>query len=47
MEKFQEVIERFYGLAIRYGLKFILAIVVLIVGLIVIKYGSPGRWCVQ
>ncbi len=38
MEKFQEVIERLYGLAIRYGLKFILAIVVLIVGLIVIKW---------
>lgn len=38
MEKFTEVIERLYGLAIRYGLKFILAIVVLIVGLIVIKW---------
>ena len=38
MEKYQEVIERLYGLAIRYGLKFILAIVVLIVGLLVIKW---------
>jgi len=37
MEKFQEVIERLYTLAVRYGVKFILAIVVLIVGLIVIR----------
>ena len=42
MEKFQEVIDRLYGLAIRYGLKFILAIVVLIVGLIVIKWISKA-----
>jgi len=40
MEKFQEVIERLYTLAVRYGIKFILAIVVLIVGLIVIKWIS-------
>ena len=36
MEKFQEIFERLYGLFIRYGMKFILAVVVLIVGLIVI-----------
>jgi len=38
MEKFQEIIERLYTLAVRYGIKFILAIVVLIVGLMVIKW---------
>ena len=37
MEKFQEIIERLYTLAVRYGLKFILAILVLVVGLIVIR----------
>jgi small conductance mechanosensitive channel len=40
MENFQVVIERLYGLAVRYGLKLVLAIVVLIVGLIVIKWIS-------
>jgi small conductance mechanosensitive channel len=38
MEKFQEFFERMYTLIARYGMKFILAIVVLIVGLIVIKW---------
>jgi small conductance mechanosensitive channel len=38
MEKFQEIIENMYALAIRYGMKFILALVVLIIGLIVIKW---------
>ena len=38
MEKFQEILERLYMLIVRYGMKFILALVVLIVGLIVIKW---------
>jgi small conductance mechanosensitive channel len=38
MEKFQRVIENLYTLAARYGIKLVLAIVVLIVGLIVIKW---------
>jgi small conductance mechanosensitive channel len=38
MEKFQVVLERMYALIIRYGMKFVLALVVLIVGLIVIKW---------
>ncbi len=38
MEKFQEVFERLYGLLVRYGMRFIMALVVLIVGLIVIKW---------
>ncbi|RLD49163.1 MAG: mechanosensitive ion channel family protein [Bacteroidetes bacterium] len=38
MEKFQQVIENLYTLAARYGIKLVLAIVVLIVGLIVIKW---------
>lgn len=38
MEKFQEVIERLYGLGVRYGVKLLLAILVLIVGLIVIRW---------
>ena len=38
MEKFQEILERMYTLIVRYGMKFILALVVLIVGLIVIKW---------
>ena len=42
MENFQEVLERIYGLAIRYGMKFILALVVLILGLIVIKLITRG-----
>lgn len=42
MENFQEVIQRLYGLFVRYGMKFILAIVVLIVGLIVIRWITRG-----
>ncbi|MCK4879832.1 MAG: mechanosensitive ion channel [Bacteroidales bacterium] len=38
MEKFQEVLDRMYALFVRYGMKFVLALVVLIVGLIVIKW---------
>lgn len=38
MENVSEVIDRLYGLAIRYGLKLVLAIVVLVVGLMVIKW---------
>ncbi len=38
MEKFQGVIENLYTLAVRYGMKLVMAIVVLIVGLIVIKW---------
>jgi len=40
MENFQEILERMYALFIRYGMKFVLALVVLIVGLIVIKWIS-------
>ena len=42
MEQFQEVLERLYGLFVRYGMKFILALVVLILGLIVIRWISRG-----
>jgi len=38
MEKFQEILAQVYELAVTYGMKFVLAIVVLIVGLIVIKW---------
>jgi small conductance mechanosensitive channel len=38
MENLQVVLERIYGLAVRYGVKFIMAVAVLIIGLIVIKY---------
>jgi len=37
MEKFQGILENVYELIITYGMKFVTAIVVLIVGLIVIK----------
>jgi len=37
MEKFMEILDRMSALIVRYGMKFILALVVLIVGLIVIK----------
>jgi len=40
MEKFQDIFEKMYALIIRYGMKFILALVVLIVGLIVIRWIS-------
>jgi small conductance mechanosensitive channel len=42
MENFQEVIERLYGLFVRYGMKFLLAVVVLIVGLILIRWITRG-----
>ena len=42
MEQFQEVLERLYGLFVRYGMKFVLAIVVLVVGLLVIRWISRG-----
>ena len=42
MENFQATIERLYALAVRYGVKFILAIVVLVVGLIVIRAITRG-----
>lgn len=38
MEKFEQVVQNLYALAVRYGVKLVLAIVVLIVGLIVIKW---------
>ena len=37
MEKFQEYTEKIYDLIITYGLKFLLAIVVLVIGLIIIR----------
>lgn len=42
MDNFQELQERIYDLALRYGMKFILAIVVLILGLIVIRWITRG-----
>ena len=42
MENFQDVLERIYVLVVRYGMKFIMALVVLIVGLIVIKWITKG-----
>ena len=38
MEKFMEILDKMSALIVRYGMKFILALVVLIVGLIVIKW---------
>ena len=38
MEKFQGILESVYELIVTYGMKFVMAIVVLIVGLIVIKW---------
>jgi small conductance mechanosensitive channel len=38
MENFQAILERMYALMIRYGMKFILAMVVLIAGLILIRW---------
>jgi small conductance mechanosensitive channel len=38
MTNIQDVLERIYGLVVRYGMKFIMAVVVLIVGLIVIRW---------
>lgn len=42
MEKFQEVLEKLYGLFVQYGMKFVLAIVVLVLGLIVIRWITRG-----
>ena len=42
MENFQVALERIYGLVVRYGMKFITALIVLIVGLIVIKWLTKG-----
>ena len=42
MEKIQETLEKIYGLAVLHGMKFILAIVVLIIGLIVIRWITKG-----
>jgi len=38
MEKFMEILDRMSALIVRYGMKFILALVVLIVGMIVIRW---------
>lgn len=38
MEKFQEILSSIYELIVTYGMKFILAIVVLVLGLLVIKW---------
>ncbi len=38
MEKFQEILAKVYELAVTYGMKFVMAIVVLIVGLLVVKW---------
>lgn len=40
MEKFQEILEKIYEMIVTYGMKFLTAIIVLIVGLIVIKWIS-------
>lgn len=42
MEKFQEILEKIYEMIITYGMKFLTAIIVLIVGLIVIKWISKA-----
>ncbi len=42
MENFQQILQNNYELAIKYGLQFILAIVVLLVGLMVIRWISSG-----
>jgi small conductance mechanosensitive channel len=42
MENFQEVLDWVYRLIVRYGIKFILALVVLIVGLIVVRWITRG-----
>lgn len=38
MENFQVILERIYAILVKYGMKFVMAIVVLVVGLIVIKW---------
>ena len=42
MENFQETLQKIYELAIQYGMKFVMAIVVLLVGLIVVKWITKG-----
>lgn len=42
MENLQPTLERIYALVVRYGMKFVMAIVVLILGLIVIRYITRG-----
>ena len=42
MENFQETLQKIYDLVIQYGMKFIIAIVVLILGLIVIRWITKG-----
>ena len=42
MEKFQEILAKVYELLVTYGMKFVMAIVVLVVGLIVIKWISKA-----
>ncbi|MCK5135415.1 MAG: mechanosensitive ion channel [Bacteroidales bacterium] len=42
MEKFQDTLQKNYDLAVQYGMKFILALVVLILGLIVIRWITRG-----
>ena len=42
MEKIQEILENLYGLFVRYGMKFLLAIVVLVLGLLVIRWITRG-----
>ena len=42
MEKFQEILGQVYELIVTYGMKFVTAIVVLVVGLIVIKWISKA-----
>ena len=38
MEKFQEILSSIYELVVTYGMKFVMAIVVLVLGLLVIKW---------
>ena len=42
MENFQVALERISGLLVRYGMKFIMAMLVLIIGLIVIRWITKG-----
>ena len=42
MENFQDVLERIYALVVQYGMKFVMAIVVLLVGLMVVKWITKG-----
>ena len=42
MERFQAILEKVYELIVTYGMKFVMAIVVLVVGLLVIKWISKA-----